>query len=317
VHANDAAKMVAYRKRLELRERVEGSMFAIFPWGAHDTLRLLDAQSVDVCVTSPPYWRQREYGMPNEMGLETTPEEWAKSMTALFREVHCVLRPRGTLWVNVGQTTAQNRRRGPLRFGNPAFRRPHHKNIILPARRVPPGYKLKDVIDLADLLIEPMRRDGWYHRQTFIWHKPNPRPNSQKDRLAEDYESILLFAKSRTYDFDRNAAGPLRSTWSIKVGGPRLPLGSKGHPAPFPLEIPTRCIKLANCPIGGTVLDPFCGNGTTGLAALKHRATFIGIEINPEVAKVADGMLRDYLDGVIPKPAAKADDLPSPGDGHP
>ena len=266
---------------------------------ALEQLKKLESESVNTCVTSPPYYNLRDYGTPGQIGREETPEEYISKLTAVFREVHRVMRPDGTLWVNIGDSYAA--KSGPQSC----------------------GYKGKDLIGVPWMLAFALRRDGWYLRQDIIWQKPNAMPESVRDRCTKSHEYIFLLSKADRYYFNSeaikepadikyakrynspfmcgkkekelgkqrgaNTAGMRKFTgfrnkrdvWTISIGS------FKGeHFAVFPEKLVEPCI-LAGCPEGGTVLDPFTGSGTTGVVAKRLRRDFVGIEINAEYADMA------------------------------
>ncbi len=296
-------------------------METILPGDAAELLRTLDADSVHCCVTSPPYFGLRDYGVPGQIGQEAAPEEYITRLVEVFREVRRVLRPDGTLWLNIGDSYTSGGRKN----------RDFDKK--LPARaadqrpQTPRGMKPKDLIGIPWALAFALRADGWYLRQDIIWHKPRCIPESVRDRCTRSHEYIFLLSKSERYFFDAGAIkepvaestkvrmaqdiehqagsfrqpnktnGPLkpggdgvsrnkRSVWSI------CPAHFKGaHFAVFPEKLVEPCV-LAGCPEGGTVLDPFAGSGTTGVVAKRLRRNFVGIELNPEYRQMAVERIR-------------------------
>lgn len=286
---------------------------------ALEQLRTLEPESVHTCVTSPPYYNLRDYGAAGQIGMEETPEEYIAKLVDVFREVRRVLRPDGTLWVNIGDSYAT--RSGPQ---PPANTRNAHGHT---RKELPSGYKCKDLMGIPWLLAFALRADGWYLRQDLIWHKTNAMPESVRDRCTKAHEYIFLLSKSAHYYFDADAirepfTTPPRSgeRRSYKAGSASsfrmdsghleqcgnfagLPLNPKGrnkrdvwaistggfkgaHFAVFPERLVEPCI-LAGCPEGGTVLDPFAGSGTTGVVAKRLRRNFVGVEINPDYWKMA------------------------------
>ena len=285
---------------------------------ALEQLRTLEPESVHTCVTSPPYYNLRDYGAAGQIGMEETPEEYIAKLVDVFREVRRVLRPDGTLWVNIGDSYAT--RSGPQ---PPANTRNAHGHT----RKEPPGgYKCKDLMGIPWLLAFALRADGWYLRQDIIWHKTNAMPESVQDRCTKAHEYIFLLSKSAHYYFDAaairepcgkkgnartfrgggaytggrsfqnsarvereshgntvNSTGGRnkRSVWSIATGRFKA-----AHYATFPERLVEPCI-LAGCPEGGIVLDPFTGSGTTGVVAKRLRRDFVGVEINPEYWQMA------------------------------
>ena len=162
-------------------------------------LRTLPAQSVQCCVTSPPYWGLRDYGMQGQIGLEPTVEEHISTLTAIFRDVRRVLRDDGTLWVNYGDTYLCNQGSG---FNG-------NKRLPVEDRRLsvtrPTWAKPKNLIGLPWRLAFALQADGWYLRSDIIWHKPNPMPESVKDRPTRAHEYIFLLSKSERYYYDHEA----------------------------------------------------------------------------------------------------------------
>lgn len=166
---------------------------------ALDQLRILEAESVHTCVTSPPYYNLRDYGAAGQIGAEDTPEEYIGKLVDVFREVRRVLRPDGTLWVNIGDSYAANR-----------TYQVHDKkdtkgNTFSRGAKVPNGCKAKDLIGIPWLLAFALRADGWYLRQDVIWSKTNAMPESVRDRCTKSHEYIFLMSKSPRYYFDAAA----------------------------------------------------------------------------------------------------------------
>lgn len=204
-------------------------------------LRDLPGRSVDCVVTSPPYWGLRDYGVPGQIGLEKTPEEYIARMVDVFRDVRRVLRKDGTCWINMGDTYASaagsfqdDRLRDDLRGyrgdrlangrgDNPAVLRKKTRAsrdgshaglhtamaamgpMTQPNRKPIAGLKQKDMVGIPWLLAFALRADGWWLRQDIIWAKPNPMPESVNDRCTKAHEYIFLLSKSRLYYFDADA----------------------------------------------------------------------------------------------------------------
>lgn len=278
-------------------------------------LREMPDESVNCCVTSPPYYGLRDYGVEGQIGLEPAPSEYIARLVEVFREVRRVLRSDGTCWINIGDSYANDGKWGGSSGGKHAAEL--HGNTSIGRRRNFTGLKPKDLIGIPWMLAFALRDDGWYLRQDIVWSKPNPMPESVKDRCTKAHEYVFLLARSGQYYFDHEAmqepsvkgsAGSTfnsgktsthqlgrssnierledgkrnrRSVWTL----PTLPTPD-AHFATFPIDLAETCI-LAGCPPAGIVLDPFCGAGTTGLAALKHGRKFVGIEINPEYIEIA------------------------------
>jgi DNA modification methylase len=192
--------------------------FKIIPGDCLEVLKTLPAESVHTCVTSPPYWGLRDYGVEGQIGLEATPELFVSKMVEVFREVKRVLRDDGTLWLNLGDSYA-----GPNN-GYSGDDRPSNKNGgSLSAknggqvgcgqvRRMGDGLKPKDLCGIPWLVAFALRADGWYLRQEIIWNKPNPMPESVTDRCTKSHESIFLLTKSARYYFDSEAIKEPAST---------------------------------------------------------------------------------------------------------
>lgn len=289
--------------------------------------------SVNCCVTSPPYYGLRDYGVAGQIGLERTPAEYIIKLVDVFREVRRVLTPDGTCWVVVGDS--YNARPEQRKATN----KPGEKqatsvgSIGAPSRSVE-GLKPKDLIGIPWMLAFALRDDGWYLRQDIIWAKLNPMPESVKDRCTKAHEYVFMLSKSARYSYDSEAIAEASVENSIKKftdngrdkqrGHRRRHAGFNGryaetlarngvpetrnrrsvwtlatfptpeaHFATFPIELPELCIR-AGCPEGGTVLDPFAGAGTTGLACLKNGRRFVGIELKAEYIEIARARARKY-----------------------
>ena len=340
-----------------------------------ETLKMLEDQSVNTCITSPPYWGLRDYGTaeweggdPNcphmrttkiskdtatghkamfdkgnvvgdaiyktecpkcgavrkdsQLGLEETPEEFTHNLVKVFREIRRILKDDGTVWLNLGDsyssggrtTTTNQSLRGDKDYG--VTRPKPSKNI-----------KPKDLIGIPWRVAFALQEDGWYLRQDIIWHKPNPMPESVKDRCTKAHEYIFLLSKNVKYYFDNeaikedsvtvNSKGERGVPNSIKTIGKsveddpmfRVRHGFKGMKPqekrnkrsvwtvttkPFKgahfATFPPDLIEpcvLAGCPEGGVVLDPFGGSATTGIVANKHNRNAVMCELNPDYIEIA------------------------------
>jgi DNA modification methylase len=242
-----------------------------------ESLRTMRDQSVHCCVTSPPYYWQRDYNCEGQYGHEDTPEAFVSQMVAVFAEVRRVLSERGTLWLNLGDSYYNGN-------GQPKGNDPRSPSRDWIRKTVRPldvsglGYPKKSLLGMPWRVALAMQADGWTLRQEIIWCRETAFPEpSVKDRPHRQHETVFLFSKSRWYDFDRSAL-PEQSVWHI--GHER---GAKAHSAAFPAALAERCI-LAGCPIGGTVLDPFGGSGTTAGVAIKHGRKAILCELNSDYA---------------------------------
>ena len=274
------------------------------------------------CVTSPPYFGLRDYGHPDQLGLEQTPEQYIAAMVEVFRCVWDVLADDGTLWLNIGDSYASN----PASGGAQSSRMTGGEHKRTPPERKyqrPDGLKPKDLIGIPWMLAFALRADGWYLRQDIIWHKPNPMPESVRDRCTKAHEYIFLLSKSERYYFDseamredavKGAAGSSfntgktathqmgrssdaervedgkrnrRSVWTVAT---RPYKGA--HFATFPPALIEPCILAGSRP-GDTVLDPFMGSGTTAAVALQHGRRYVGCELNPEYLPLQQSRMKE------------------------
>lgn len=165
-----------------------------------EKLKEIDDEVVDTVVTSPPYYGLRDYGHDAQIGLEETPEEFINRLVEVFREVRRVLKPSGTLWVNIGDSYAGSGK-GP----SSSLNKDHHHLEHVHSKIVPDQCKPKDLIGIPWMLAFALRADGWYLRQDIIWSKPNPMPESVKDRCTKSHEYIFLLTKSNKYYYDHEA----------------------------------------------------------------------------------------------------------------
>ena len=288
-------------------------MNKIFCGNALDILKTLPPESVNMCVTSPPYYGLRDYGVEAQIGNEQTPYKYIQNLLLVFEEVNRVLKPDGTLWVNIADSYAAN---------NKNFKLPPNKDFSA-VPKLWHGIKQKDMIGVPWLLAFSLRENGWYLRSDIIWHKKNCMPESVKDRPSKCYEHIFLLSKSSKYYYDYDAVKEpaaqssilrysrgvsdktkykdrkqgifmprdktdfpdmrnKRDVWSVAINASHIP----GHFAVYPEKLIEPCI-MAGSAVGDVVLDPFFGSGTTGVVAVKNNRKFIGIDINPEYCKTA------------------------------
>mgnify|MGYP000103745000 FL=1 len=168
-------------------------------------LRELPDNSINCCITSPPYYGLRDYQHKLQIGLEKTPEEYIDKLVSVFREVYRVLKEDGTLWVNIGDSYAGSMK-GAARFPDNAmnYKQGTNRGTLGKATLVKQctGCKNKDLIGIPWMLAFALRADGWYLRQDIIWSKPNPMPESVTDRCTKSHEYIFLLSKSKKYYFD-------------------------------------------------------------------------------------------------------------------
>ncbi len=248
-------------------------------------LPTLESESMQCCVTSPPYWGLRDYDHPAQIGAEPSPELYVENLLAIFREVRRVLRKDGTLWLNVGDGYARNGGTGSC---GPNATVGNTKKLIQKRNcKVPDcwGLKDRDLIGLPWRVAFALQTDGWILRSKITWIKKNAMPESVKNRPTNATEELFMFSKSPTYFYDPNgvreeSGANLRNYWIL---GPDS--GRNGHPATFPRELARRCILLGSRE-GDTILDPFSGSGTTGLAASELNRNAVLIELNPTYVEI-------------------------------
>lgn len=258
-----------------------------------------------------------------QIGLEETPEEYVQRLVDVFREVKRVLKDDGTFWLNIGDSYAGSGR-GPAGNLDKENDPRNMTNSTASKAKVPDKCKPKDLIGIPWMLAFALRDDGWYLRQDIIWAKPNPMPESVKDRCTKSHEYIFLLSKQPNYYFDykaieepahhdnsirdrdhtklNNAPGKTKSgglvhnnyetkhkrdVWMVATQPVK-----EAHFATYPEMLVEPCL-LAGCREGGVVLDPFFGSGTTGRVALRHGRGYIGIELNPEYIEIAKKRLNN------------------------
>jgi DNA modification methylase len=249
---------------------------------ALEGLRDLSDGSVQCCVTSPPYYRLRDYGVDGQIGLEASPSEYVKVLVEVFAEVRRVLADDGTLWLNLGDTynnravIRPSSHQSGFGFESDHLSMPWSAHVA--AGRVrrttrEDGCKEKDLLGIPWLVAFALRRDGWYLRRDVIWSKGADR-ESVTDRPKTSHEYLFLFSKRPSYVFNRDVLPESGSVWEIPT---RPFLGE--HFATFPPDLAERCV-LAGSRVGDTVLDPFSGAATTGVVAIRHGRGFVGVELS-------------------------------------
>lgn len=202
----------------------EDGQATIYLGDALDVLRALPDGAVQMCVTSPPYWGLRDYGVDGQLGLERTPEEYVVNMVDVFREVRRVLRDDGTIWVNLGDTYSSGGRETQVRdtFRDAASGKQKHLNGTAVRAATPENCKPKDLVGIPWMVAFALRADGWYLRSDIIWAKPNPMPESVTDRPTKAHEYLFLLSKSARYYYDADAireAGSLNVPWAASSHG--------------------------------------------------------------------------------------------------
>jgi len=293
-------------------------------------LRTLRTQSCRTCVTSPPYWGLRDYGMGSEqIGLEATPSGYVDKLVRVFDAVRNVLTDDGTLWLNLGDTygaghagppSSSSTLRGNGHVGGGA------KLHTLTSTNANTNVRSKNLLGMPWRVAFALQDAGWYLRSDIVWHKPNAMPESVRDRPTKAHEYVFLFAKSERYYYDADAIREPdsgyasgngftgrqgTSSYHARSGGPgtearHMPGGGRNarsvwsittkpyagaHFATFPPELPERCIKAGSAE-GDTVLDPFCGSGTTLAVARQLARRAIGIDLNADYLELASRRLQ-------------------------
>lgn len=325
---------------------------------ALEELRKLPAEIADCCITSPPYYQLRDYGVKGQIGLEETVEEYIEKLVNVFREVRRVLKKDGTLWVNIADSYSGSGK-GAARYPDNAknYKQGSNKGLLASGVAVTPccGCKAKDLLGVPWLLALALRQDGWYLRQDIIWQKSNTMPESVRDRCTKAHEYIFLLSKSKKYYFDYKAIqepcvgfdkssprGSLgtdrpnagrrcvnrktfrgggaytgsssfdnntekqndthgnapnesglrnkRSVWTVAASG-----GNGKHYATFPKRLVEPCV-LAGSRMGGVVLDPFVGSGTTCVVAAENGRGYIGIDLKEDYLQIAETATIKYHD---------------------
>jgi DNA modification methylase len=273
----------------------------------------VESESVNCCVTSPPYWGLRDYGVDGQLGLEATPDEYVAKMVQVFGEVRRVLRDDGTLWLNLGDSYARQAgddQKKSTDSGMRTGRTGRSAELFKSGNNKPPEYlKPKDLCGIPWRVAFALQADGWYLRQDIIWHKPNPMPESVRDRCTKAHEYIFLMSKSGKYYYDAEAIkgrqrgengggveydhdttkSNKRSVWTVTT----QPYPG-AHFATFPPKLIEPCI-LAGCPEGGVVLDPFLGSGTTSAVARPLGRRTVGVELSRDYSEIAANRLRQSV----------------------
>jgi DNA modification methylase len=286
--------------------------------------------SVQCVVTSPPYWGLRDYGCDGQIGLEQTPQEYVAEMVSVFREVWRVMSDDGVLWLNIGDSYKPSGSTGSTKKGfNKRYFGEHlvdgkqaaEENHLDRSAFRADGIKPKDLVGIPWRLAFALQDDGWYLRQDIIWAKPNPMPESVRDRCTKSHEYIFMLTKSSRYFFDNEAIKEEAKTpptvrnknaegyQADYPNGDRFSKGERvfgadgkrnkrdvwiistkpfkgAHFAVMPEAIVEPCVLASSRP-GDTVFDPFTGSGTVGVVALRHKRNFLGTELNPEYGEIA------------------------------
>jgi DNA modification methylase len=290
-------------------------------------LKLLADNSVDCCITSPPYYGLRDYGNNSQIGLEESPIDYLNKLNNVFLEVKRVLKPSGTFWLNMGDTYfggGNNKGNSKTLSTKQKSNKGANGQVGDIVKKNAFNLKRKDLMGIPWRMAFMLQESGWYLRQDIIWSKPNPMPESVRDRCTKSHEYIFLLSKNKKYYFDcesikerskQSSLDRCKRPWSgnTQRGMPAnysphsfkyyghgaaemrnkrsvwqvTPKPFKGaHFATFPEDLIKPCL-LSGSPIGGLVLDPFFGSGTVGVVAIKNARQFIGIELNAEYVDIA------------------------------
>lgn len=295
-----------------------------------DVLKTFPDKSINCCITSPPYYGLRDYGVEGQIGNEETPEEYIENLVSVFNEVNRVLTDDGVLWLNLGDSWAGSNQGAGTKnptakqasnHGTNYMTTENHKSKLSKLN----GYKPKDLIGIPWMAAFALREAGWYLRQDIIWAKGNPMPESVRDRCTKSHEYIFLLTKSRKYYFDnvsikepcvsKQPAGNKKNMnqgrkgkegWSFnpensipKDGRNKRDVWTvntkpckEAHFATFPDTLIEPCV-LAGCPENGIILDPFMGAGTTGMVAKRHNRNYVGIELNADYIQIAENRINN------------------------
>ena len=287
----------------------------------------------DCCITSPPYYRMRDYGVPEQIGNEETPYEYIEKLTRIFGEVKRCMKENGTLWVNIGDGYGGSGKGAAfypetLKDSLQKSNMGSYKQNVMKGRYSDKSIKKKDMMGIPWMLAFALRDSGWYLRQDIIWEKPNPMPESVKDRCTKSHEYIFLFSKSPEYYFDNEA---IKEPTVYKTGSRedkkqgefqgkrhahegfkhisdsfrairdtknkrdvwRVPVSTYrgAHFATFPVDLVIPMV-LAGTKPGGVILDPFAGSGTVAEVAVRLQRSYVAVELNPEYEKLIEERVR-------------------------
>jgi DNA modification methylase len=303
-----------------------------------ETLKTFPNESIDMVITSPPYWALRDYGVNGQLGLEATFQEYINKLCDIFDEVKRVLKTSGSCWVNLGDTYSGSGNGSGDKKSNNLKSKTTHDKIYKGQKADKTDLPNKCLLQIPSRFAIEMTNRGWILRNEIIWYKPNCMPSSVKDRFTVDFEKLFFFVKSKKYYFEQQKE-PMKTTditpprgskgvfgnmnlglrkqdqigrsdytgfndryvpnddffrnkrcvWSITTKGFK-----EAHFAVFPEDLVITPIK-ACCPIGGIVLDPFMGSGTTGVVCKKLNREFVGIELNPKYVDMAEKRIKNTL----------------------
>jgi site-specific DNA-methyltransferase (cytosine-N4-specific) len=267
----------------------------LYKGDAAQVISLMDDESVDCIVTSPPYYGLRDYRVEGQLGLEEYPQTYIDNLIKVFSEAHRVLKPTGSLWVNIGDTYWN----GKGKSQGVDNKQKHRTRFLRPQDKTGKGpwCAPKQLLLLPHRFAIAMQNTGWIVRNDNVWYKPAPMPDPVADRCATSHEYVFHFVKQRKYYFNATAVAvpsngsqttkPPASVWII----PTTP-SKKNHMAVFPEKLVCLPI-LATCPHNGVLLDPFCGSGTALAVAVSQARGIkaMGIDISDKALKEAERLI--------------------------
>lgn len=308
---------------------ISNTFYKIIQGNSLEQLKQIPNESIDCCITSPPYWHLRDYNIQGQFGLEDYISDYIQNMTNVFSEVYRVLKKEGTLWLNIGDTYFGG---GNNKGNTQPLSKKQGTNKGATGQLAKKDWvtqlnlKNKDLCGIPWRLAFSLQKEGWYLRQDIIWEKPNVMPESVVDRCVKSHEYVFLLSKSKKYYFNHeiikeDTTHAHESKWDNHLNGlhsgeSHLGQGSstrkfgsnptkrnkrsvwsihtqplkEAHFATFPEKL-IQPMVLAGCPENGVVLDPFLGSGTTIVTCLKNNRSSIGIELNPEYIKIAENRI--------------------------
>jgi DNA modification methylase len=259
----------------------DGASWRVVQGDAKIGLDLVEDDSIDCVVTSPPYFWLRDYKVEGQIGLEDSVDAYVVAIRAVMEKVRRKLKPEGTLFLNLGDTyySGKGEPHGPdkksskRRFGLRAVDKSGGLGI---------GLQRKSAIGIPWRVALGMCMDNWVLRSPIIWHRDHPLPEpTARDRPSRSYEFVFMFVKSRRYYFNKKNLPNdnwAEDVWNISS---RAKSTSDLDTAPYPEELVERCLTIG-CPPNGVVLDPFCGSGTTLRVARRTGSPCIGIDLSAE-----------------------------------